>query len=417
MFESQSISPDQIKKWRDDTPGCEHRVHLNNAGAALMPKPVIDAIFEHLELEAKIGGYEAEHAASEKIQKAYASIANLIGCCPGNIAMVENATLATSQALSAFEFEPGDSVLTTNVDYSSNQIMLLNLAKRSGVKVIRAEDLPEGGVDPESVRQLIRKHRPKLILMSWIPTNSGLVQDAVSVGDICKIEDVPLILDACQAVGQIPVDVDKLKCDFLAATSRKFLRGPRGMGFLYVSDRILEKNMSPLFPDSHGARWTGPDTFQLENGAKRFENWEFPYALLLGMGKAAEYANQIGVEVIFKRATELGDYTRDKLMKLPGVRVLDNGKQTCAIVSAAFENIDADGLVHKLRDRNINTSSASRTAGVIDMDTKHARSVLRMSPHYYNTKSEVDKVVNEFKKGISSRSSKIHFRGQRGVKK
>ena len=401
MFESQSVSPDQIKKWRDDTPGCEHRVHLNNAGAALMPQPVLDAIYDHLELEAKIGGYEAEDAASDKIQKAYASIANLIGCSPGNIAMVENATVATSQALSAFGFESGDTVLTTNVDYSSNQIMLLNLAKRSGVKVIRAEDFSEGGVDPESVRKLIRKHRPKLMLMSWIPTNSGLVQDAVSAGNVCEEEDVPLILDACQAVGQIPVDVGKLKCDFLAATSRKFLRGPRGMGFLYVSDRILEKNMSPLFPDSHGARWTGPDTFQMVEGAQRFENWEFSHALLLGMGRAAEYANQIGVEVISKRATELGDYTRDRLMKLPGVRVLDNGKQTCAIVSAAFENVDADVLVHKLRDRNINTSSASRTSGVIDMVAKHAKSVLRISPHYYNTKAEVDTVVNELRSIIT----------------
>lgn len=401
MKESLSVSPNQIKKWRDDTPGCEHRIHLNNAGAALMPKPVIDAIKSHLDLEIKIGGYEAEDAASDKIQKAYASVAGLIGCGPNNIAMVENATVATSQALSASEFEPGDSVITTNVDYSSNQIMLLNLAKRFDVKIIRAEDLPEGGADPESVRRLIRDHRPKLMLMSWIPTNSGLVQDALSVGDVCEEEGVPLILDACQAVGQIPVNVKELKCDFLAATSRKFLRGPRGMGFLYVSDRALEKNMSPLFPDTHGARWTGPDAFQLEKGAKRFENWEFPHALLLGMGKAAEYANKIGIELISHRVNELGVYVREKITDLPGVRLLDYGRQRCAIVSACFDGIDADMLVQKLRDRNINTSSASRTSGVIDMDAKKAESVLRISPHYYNTIDEIDQFLEELRNIIA----------------
>lgn len=394
MNDISTASPEQIKTWRNDTPGCKHRNHLNNAGAALMPKPVIDAIQNHLELEAQIGGYEAEDAASEDVQKAYTAVSDLIGAVSGNIAMVENATVATSQALSAFDFELADTIITTNVDYSSNQIMLLNLSKRFDVEIIRAKDLPEGGVDPASVRRLIRKHRPKLMLMSWIPTNSGLVQDASSVGDICREEDVPLILDACQAVGQIPVDVKELKCDFLAATSRKFLRGPRGMGFLYISDRVLEKSISPLFPDTHSARWTGPNTFRLEEGAKRFENWEFPHALLLGMGKAAEYANHIGMEVISKRAIELGGYTRDKLNDVPGARMLDYGNQRCAIVSVSLKKIEPDELVQKLRQRNINTSSASRSSGVIDMDTKHAESVLRISPHYYNTKDEIDQCMS-----------------------
>jgi len=386
-----------LDRIRTNTPGCHHRVHLNNAGAALMPKPVIDTIHDHLLLESQIGGYEAADAVSEDIQRAYDAVADLIGCGHRNIAMVENATVATSQALSAFDFTRGDTIITTNVDYSSNQIMLLNLSKRFGVTIIRAKDLPSGGVDPASVRRLIQRHRPKVMVMSWIPTNSGMVQDAASVGSICEEEDVPLLLDACQAVGQIPVDVKDIKCDFLAATSRKFLRGPRGMGFLYVSDRVLERGVSPLFPDTHGARWTGPDTFLLQEGAKRFENWEFPYALLLGMGRAAEYANQIGMEMISQRALELGDYAREKLNDLPGVRLLDYGKLRCAIVSAAFDGVEPDILVQKLRERNINTSSASRTAGVIDMDAKHVDSVLRISPHYYNTRDEIDQVAEELR--------------------
>lgn len=205
-----------------------------------MPTPVINAIHKHLDQEAHYGGYEAAEAAAEEITTCYEALGQLIGAAASNIAIVENATVATSQALSAFDFQPGDTVITTNVDYSSNQIMLLNLTERFGVEIVRAEDLLEGGVDPNSIHTLIQKYRPKLVLMSWVPTNSGLVQDAHAVGKICSKTNVPYLLDACQAVGQLPVDVTELNCDFLAVTARKFLRGPRGLGFLYVSDQMLD---------------------------------------------------------------------------------------------------------------------------------------------------------------------------------
>jgi len=387
-------SSDQIIKWRNDTPGCSTSNHLNNAGAALMPKPVIDAIHNHIDLEAEIGGYEAEEAAADRIADCYSSVAKLIGSSTSNIAIVENATVATSQALSAFKYRQDDTIITTNVDYASNQIMLLSLAARFGINIVRADDLPEGGADPDSVLKLIRKHRPTLVLMSWIPTNSGLIQDAKSIGRICRDEDVPFILDACQAVGQFPIDVDELNCDFLAATARKFLRGPRGIGFLYVSDRMLNQGLEPLFPDTHGATWTAPEAYRLEPGAKRYENWESSYALLLGLGAAADYANGIDLEMAGKRAAELAEYTRENLKAaLPGVRVLDFGREKCAIVSAAFEKREPEELVLLLRKQKINTSVASRTAGVIDMRAKKATSILRISPHYYNTVDEIDEFI------------------------
>lgn len=394
MNEIPPISQDQIKKWREDTPGCKHRIHLNNAGAALMPQPVIDTIYEHLKLETEIGGYEAADAVSDQIDDAYSSIAELAGTNPLNIAMVENATVATSQALSAFNFEPDDVVITTTVDYSSNQIMLLNLAERFGVNVIRAEDLPGGGADPNSVRQLIRKHSPKLLLMSWIPTHSGLVQDAESVGEICREFNIPFLLDACQAVGQLPADAEKLNVDFMAATSRKFLRGPRGMGFLYVSDRMISEGKRPLFPDTHGAEWTRENKFRLKESARRFENWEFPVALQLGMGRAARYALDVGLDIISERNTMLADYARTKISELKGTRILDSGSQKCAIVSVALTHANANQAVQILREENINTSSASRSASVIDMDAKNTESILRISPHYYNTLKEIDRCVH-----------------------
>src|SRR3989440_8257204 len=283
-----------LSRWRHDTPGCEGRIHLNNAGAALMPQPVIDAIVGYVTREAQIGGYEAAEESAGKVRETYELVARLVSAPARNIALVENATVAFSQALSAFDFRPGDRIVTTRTDYPSNQLMYLSLARRAGVETVRADDLPEGGVDAESVRRLARDPRTRLVALSWVPTNSGLVQDARAVGEVCAELAVPYVVDACQSVGQMAVDVNALRCDFLAATGRKFLRGPRGIGFLYVSDRMLERWVFPLFLDMRGADWIDADAFRLADDARRFENWECAYALIVGLGAAARYALAAG---------------------------------------------------------------------------------------------------------------------------
>jgi selenocysteine lyase/cysteine desulfurase len=389
------ISDDQIRRWREDTPGCAGRIHLNNAGAALMPRPVLDAVRGHFDLEAGIGGYEAEDAAAGAIRESYASVARLLGAGrPENIAFVENATVAVSQALSAFDIQPGDVLVTTHNDYTSNQIMYLSLARRSGLQVLRADDLPEGGVDPDSVRKLAAHPRCRLVSLTWVPTNSGLVQAAEEVGEICEAAGVPYLVDACQAVGQLPVRVERLHCDFLAGTARKFLRGPRGIGFLYVSERALARGMAPLFPDMHGAGMIDEERFELAPDARRFENWEFPYALVLGLGAAARYALDIGLADGSPRSLELGAYIRDRLREMPGVEVADRGAQVCAIVTAEARGWDASPLVEGLRRAGVNTSAANRGGGPILRLDEERRPLLRISPHYYNTRDEIDQALD-----------------------
>jgi selenocysteine lyase/cysteine desulfurase len=296
---------------------------------------------------------------------------------------VENATVAFSQALAAFDFAPGDVLVTTFNDYTSNQIMYEALARRRGVEVLYAEELPEGGFDPDSLRDLARHPRCRLVAVTWIPTHSGLVQDAEAAGAISEERGVPYLLDACQAVGQIPVDVARLRCDYLAGTARKFLRGPRGLGFLYVSDRALERGDYPVGIDMRGAERTEDHGFKLAEGARRFENWEFPYALVLGMGEAARYALDVGVAEAGARAAELAAYVRERLGSLPGVRAKDRGRRLCAIATVEVSGWDATEVVHRLRESGINTSASTAEDG--------ARTpVVRVSPHYYNLREEVD---------------------------
>ena len=393
---------DDLVRWRADTPGCSRVVHLNNAGAALVPRPVRDAVRAHLDLEDQVGGYEAAEAEVASLRATYQAVGRLLGAEAHNVALVQNSTVAFHQAISAFDFAPGDMILTTRSDYASNQITYLSLARRRGVQVVRAPDAPEGGVDAEEVRRLIARRRPTLVSLTWIPTNSGLVQPAEEVGKICRDAEVPYLVDACQAVGQMPIDVGRLHCDFLAAAGRKFLRGPRGLGFLYVSDRILQRGAHPLLVDMHGATWTEPDAFDLTPDARRFETWEFAYALVLGLGAAARYALDVGLDTARDRARELAAYARQRLETLPDVRVLDRGPELCAIATAAIGGRDSREVKLSLRARGINTSSPHREDAIIDMDEKGASSALRISPHYYNTREEIDTAVAVLEEILSS---------------
>lgn len=383
-----------LRRWRADTPGCENRNHLNNAGASLVTQPVADAIRQHLTLESTIGGYEAADEQEPALERVYGDIAALVGARSRNMAVVGSATAAFTQAIATIDFEPGDAIVTTRCDYTSYQIQYLALAKRRGVRVLHAEDLPQGGVDPQSVRELVRQSKCRLVSVSWVPTNSGLVQDAAGVGAVCEELGVPYHLDACQAVGQMPIDVAALRCDYLSVTARKFLRGPRGLGFLYVSDRALDRGDTPVFIDMRAARWTAPAEYEPMDTAQRFETWELPYALVLGLGAAARYALEVGLETAHDRAFGLAARARRGLSAIRGVRVLDRGEDPCAIVTATIEGFEAPAVVAALRKRGINSSASLGWYGIYDFAAKGVTSALRLSPHYYNTEAEVDAGVD-----------------------
>jgi len=382
-----------VKTLRADTPGVAHRVHLNNAGASLMPTPVLDAIRGHLELEATMGGYEAEAETAPLRARAYESLATLLGTTPDRVAMTEHATASFVAALSSIPFVRGDVILTTRHDYVSNQIQYLSLAHRFGVEIVRAPDAPEGGVDLQAMEEAIHRRRPKLVAVTQIPTNSGLVQDVASIGTMCRARDVLYLVDGCQSVGQMPIDVEAMGCDFLSATSRKFLRGPRGSGFLYVSDRVLDAGLEPLFPDMRGADWIDDDLYQPAPDARRFETWEFAWALVLGTAAAARYADALGIEAIRDRVRGLASELRERLSALPGCRVLDRGPELSAIVTASFEGHVPADLVAALRQRGINTSAQTRVDAVLDYDEKGVDGALRMSPHCFNDDSDLDALV------------------------
>jgi selenocysteine lyase/cysteine desulfurase len=382
-----------VDRLRADTPGCENRVHFNNAGAGLMPQTVLDAMLDHLRLEAEIGGYEAAEEQTDAIADFYAATATLLDCRPENIAFTPSATDAYARALSSIPFAAGDVILTTRDDYVSNQLAFISLRERFGVEVIHAPVLPEGGVDVEAMGSLMRSRKPRLVAVTHIPTNSGLVQPVAEIGRHCRELELLYLVDACQSVGQYPLDVDEIGCDFLTATCRKFLRGPRGTGFLFVSDRVLERGYEPLFIDVRGATWVEPERYRRAATAVRFEAWECSYAALIGCAVATRYALRVGLDRIARRTPALGAELRQNLHELESVRVLDRGRELCGIATFTIDGSACDAVKQQLDARGINSSLGSREVALLDFTSKDADWALRLSPHYYNTEAEVELVV------------------------
>jgi cysteine desulfurase / selenocysteine lyase len=378
---------------RAETPGAERVAHLNNAGAALMPEPVLEALVSHLRLEADIGGYEAEHERWGPIEHTYEFIATLIGCAPDEVALVENATRAWDMAFYAFRFGPGDRILTTQAEYASNYIALRQVADRAGASV---EFLPEddaGGVDVAALENALDE-RVKLVSLVHVPTQSGLVQPAAAVGAITRAAGVPLLLDACQSVGQMPVDVGAIGCDMLSATGRKFLRGPRGTGFLYVRRELIERLEPPLL-DLHAAEWQEDGTYRIRSDARRFENWESYVAGRVGLGVAASYAMRWGLEDIRDRVVALAAALREQLADTPGVTVHDVGPELCAIVTFSVAGHGPDEVADALRGEGVNVSVSPRSSSRAWF-AEHGlppEDIVRASTHYYNTDEELDRLV------------------------
>lgn len=387
-----------IEALRAQTPGCKTKIHFNNAGASLMPQPVIDAMQQHINLEATIGGYESADLKAKDIAGFYDAAAQLVNGKAGNIAFTSSATNSFARALSCIPFREGDSILLANEDYISNQFAFFSLQKRFNLKIFRASSLKEGGVDVEDMKRLMDKHHPKLVTLTHVPSNSGLIQPVEEVGMLCKERNIYYLVDACQSAGQIPLDVEKIHCDFLSATMRKFLRGPRGAGFLYVSDKIINEKLEPLFIDMRGGDWIATNEYQVRMDARRFEDWEIPYALLLGSKAAIELANTLGLENIKQRNSQLCDRIRKELSELNGFRLLDIGREQSSIITVAIRGQKPTDVLQGLRKENINTSIGNKHFALIDFEAKQVDWALRISPHYYNTEEEIDHLINALKK-------------------
>ncbi len=388
-----------IARLRAETPGCAHVLHLNAAGSALPSQRTLDATIGHLRREAEIGGYEAAAEAEAELEGFYPAAARLIGAAPDEIAFVENATRAWDLAFYSLAFQPGDRILTCRSEYSSNYISYLQVARKTGAEIVVVPDDRHGQIDVAALEAMIDA-RTKLVSISHVPTQGGLVQPAEAVGKIAHDRGVMYLLDACQSVGQLPVNVDALHCDFLSVTGRKYLRGPRGTGFLYARRRSTA-HIEPLLLDNHAAKWTGDDEYTVRADARRFENWERYFAGVIGLKVALDQANELGIDAIWARLRTLADGLRARLATVKGVTLTDLGQLKGAIVTFAVDGHDHAGLKAALRAQAINVTVSTRFSSRLDLVGRGLEDVMRASVHVYNTEEELDRFVAALAKSIA----------------
>jgi selenocysteine lyase/cysteine desulfurase len=329
----------------------------------------------------------------------YESVARLLGAAPREIALVENATRAWDMVFYSLAtgFAPGDRVLTSRSEYASNVIAFLQVARRTGVTVEPVPDDEHGQLSVDALRDLVDE-RVRLIAMSWIPTQGGLVNPAAAVGEVARDAGVPYLLDACQAVGHLPIDVGALGCDFLSATGRKYLRAPRGTGLLYVREPWVER-LEPPFLDVHAARWVTDDEILVRDDARRFESWEHSVAGRLGLGAAVDAALGLGVDAISDRVLSLGASLRAQLRAAPGVVLRDRGVEQCGIVTFTREGEDPVAIAARMRDAGINISVSTIDFARYDLGARGLDAVARASVHYYNTDDELSRFVTTLAAG------------------
>lgn len=383
-----------IDALRAQTPGCAHRIHLNNAGAALLAQPTLDAMRGHLRLEAEIGGYEAAAAAWDAIEATYDSIAELVGGRSDEIALFDNATHAWNAAFYSVPLGPGDRILTGRAEYGSNVLAYFQVAQRTGAEVVVVPNDEHGQLDTTVLAELVDE-RTKLIGVSHIPTSGGLVNPAAEIGRIAREADVLFLLDATQSVGQFPVNVEAIGCDLLSGTGRKFLRGPRGTGFLWVRTAALER-LEPFVAEIRSADWDGARGFTWVDGAQRFETWENSYLNVLGLGAAVRQALDLGVEAIGERTSALGARLRSQLDDLPGVSTHDLGAVRCAIVTARVDGVATADVVAALGRAGVNATRTVPEHTQFDTEDRGVHPLVRLSPHYYITEDELDRTAELF---------------------
>lgn len=382
-----------LKRIRVETPGLKHGVHLMASGAALMPQCVVDTIVKHIHLEADIGGYEAAQQQADQLGQVYDSVARHIGAKRHEIALMEDATHAWCNVFYALPLKPGSRIVTCEAEYAANYVAFLQRAKKDNLRIDVVPSDASGALDVAALEARMGDD-VGLISLTWVPTNGGLVNPAAAVGKIARKYNVPYLLDACQALGQMRIDVAELGCDFLSTTGRKFMRGPRGTGFLYVREAWLNR-FEPVMIDLFSAPWVATDQYALRRDARRFETWENAYALRAGLGAAFEYADAIGIDAIEARVKALAAQCRGLLSDNRKIRLHDIGTDQCGIISFSVDAMEADEIVQKMATAGFILGASTPASTRLDAERRNLPTVVRMAPHYYNSEDEIEACVKQ----------------------
>jgi len=386
-METIIFTEQEIQQLRAETKGTAEIIHFNNAGASLPPDVVLETVINYLREEALCGGYEVEYKYRDQLSNTYDLIARMINADKDEIAVAENASTGWILAFNGIDFKKGDVVITSEMEYVTNLIGFLHAQKTQGIKIKVIPNDEQGNFCLQALEDAISP-QTKLIAVTHIPSTAGGMIPIAEIGTIARKHRILYLVDACQSAGQIPVDVKEIGCDMLSVTGRKYLRAPRGTGFLYVRKEVQDR-LKLQFMDGFTVQWVTAHDFKIRNDARRFELYEKNRALTLGLGKAVEYALDLGVDRIWQRVQHLAGLMRRQLRSIEGITVHDFGDQQCGIVTFSAKGLDSALIKSKLAEKQINVSVGLVKSTLYYMEKNHLTSVVRASVHYYNTEEEI----------------------------
>ncbi|QND50424.1 aminotransferase class V-fold PLP-dependent enzyme (plasmid) [Phyllobacterium sp. 628] len=373
---------------RSETPGCAINTHFNHSGSSLPSNAVLAAVTEQLQREALYGPMEAAIAANDPIEEARAEAAALLGAKPSEIAFCTSGSAAWGLAFAALPpLREGDRILVARQEWGGNLTTMQLAANRAGASIEVIPAHTDGSVDASALAAMI-DDRVRLVALTWLPANGGLINDAAAIGKVTRAAGIPYFIDAAQALGQLPVDVKAIGCDVLKGSGRKYLRGPRGAAILYVREDFLPK-LTPAYLDVHSASWS-PDGPTLRTDARIFETSEKSIAVLLGLGVALKQARALGVANIRQRIIGLSDQLREQLGTIPGVTIHDLGTEKSGLVSFTVDGIAPQILRARLAEKRITIGANGVPYTPLDMTARGLNEIARASVSYLNTTEEIN---------------------------
>lgn len=391
-----ALTDDDIERLRADTPAVEKLTHFNHSKCSLPSNRVLGKIIGHLHLEATIGPSEAGDLAAADIEATRGAAAQLLKALPQEIALTGSGSQGWGAAFAALpHLKPGDRLLTSRHEWGGNLSMMKRAAGKAGANVEYIPCREDGTVSPDALAAMI-DDRVKLVALTWLPANSGLINPVAEIGEVTRAAGVPYFVDAGQALGQIEADVGAIGCDILKGTGRKFLRGPRGTAILYVRKSFLG-TLDPVASDVLSAPWEegGP---KLREDARRFETAEKPFALHLGLGEAIRQALEIGIADIRGRIIAQSEKLRAALSEIAGVTLLDLGGEKSGLVSFSMSKLSASELRERLARENINVASIAAAYCPVEMAERGFSEVARASVSYLTTDAEIERLADAMRK-------------------
>ncbi|HEX3767033.1 MAG TPA: aminotransferase class V-fold PLP-dependent enzyme, partial [Puia sp.] len=316
------------------------------------------------------------------------------------VAIVENASMAWGLAFNGIEFQKGEVIITSEMEYVTNLLGFINAEQTQGIQVKVIPNDEEGNFSLQALEEAITPET-RLIAITHIASTAGTVLPVAEIGKIARKHNILYLVDACQTVGQIPINVKEIGCDILSATGRKYLRAPRGTGFLYVRKEVQD-TLKILFMDGHTAQLINENSFEIRKDARRFELFEKNRALTMGLGRAIEYALEIGVGRIWQRIQFLAGVMRRQMSEIDGITVHDNGYQKSGIVTFTVDGVGSSHVRAALSEKKIHVSVGLAKSTLIYMNRKSLTTVVRASIHYYNTEEEINRICEALESIVKS---------------